>query len=75
MRIIDNNSCLDKPMIPVLILCMYLADLIKNISTYHCKKATIYQVTTMLATSENVLFPGRNHLPTTAADDLKIGHF
>ena len=33
------------------------------------KKATIHQVTTMLATSKNVLFPGHNHLPTTGTDD------
>ena len=33
------------------------------------KKATIYQVTTMPATSKNVLFPGPNHLLTTSADD------
>ena len=25
------------------------------------KKATIHQVTTMLATSKNVIFPGHNH--------------
>ena len=34
-----------------------------------CTKATIHQVTTMLATSKNVLFPGHNHLLTTGADD------
>ena len=33
------------------------------------KKATIHQVTTMLATSKNVLFPGHNHLLTTGIDD------
>ena len=33
------------------------------------KQATIHQVTTMLATSENVLFPGHNHLLTTGVDD------
>ena len=33
------------------------------------KKATIHQVTIMLATSKNVLFPGYNHLLTTSADD------
>ena len=32
-------------------------------------KATIHQVTTMLSISKNVLFPGRNHLLTTDADD------
>ena len=35
----------------------------------HCaKKATIHQVTTMLTTSKNVLFPGHNHLLTTGTD-------
>ena len=33
------------------------------------KKTTIHQVTTMLATSKNVLFPGHNHLLTTVTDD------
>ena len=33
------------------------------------KTATMHQVTTMLATSKNVLFPGPNHLLTTGADD------
>ena len=32
-------------------------------------KATVHLVTTMLATSKNVLFSGRNHLLTTGADD------
>ena len=36
------------------------------------KKATIHQVTTMLATSKNVLFPGRTHLLTTSTDDLTL---
>ena len=33
------------------------------------KNATIHQVTTMLATSKNVLFPGLYHLLTTGTDD------
>ena len=33
------------------------------------KKATIHQVTTMLATSKNVLFPGLNLL-ITSTDDI-----
>ena len=37
-----------------------------------CQKATIHQVTTMLATSENVLFSGHNHLLTTGAEDLTL---
>ena len=36
------------------------------------KKATIHQVTTMLATSKNVLFPGHNHLLITGTDDLTL---
>ena len=36
------------------------------------KKATIHQVTTMLATSKNVLFPGHNHLLTTRTNDLTL---
>ena len=36
----------------------------------HCtKKHTIHQVTVMLATSKNVIFPGHNHLLTTGTDD------
>ena len=37
-----------------------------------CNKTTIHQVTTMLATSQNVLFPGHNHLLTTGTDDLTL---
>ena len=33
------------------------------------KQTTIHQLTTMLSTSENVLFPSHNHLLTTGADD------
>ena len=33
------------------------------------KKATIHQVTTILTTSKNVLYPGQNHLLITGADD------
>ena len=33
------------------------------------KKATIHQLTTMLATYKNVLYPGHNHLLTTSTDD------
>ena len=36
------------------------------------KKATIHQLTTMLTTSKNVLFPGYNHLLTTGADDPSL---
>ena len=36
------------------------------------KKANIHQVTTMLATFENVLFPGPNHLLTAGADDSTL---
>ena len=36
------------------------------------KKATIHQVTTMLATSKHVLFPGHNHLLTIGADNPSL---
>ena len=36
------------------------------------KKATIHQVTTMLATSKNVLFPGHNHLLTASGNDPSL---
>ena len=37
--------------------------------TSQSKKATIHQVTTLLATSKNVLFAGHSHLLTTGTDD------
>ena len=37
------------------------------------KKATIHQVTTMLTTSKNVLFPDHNHLLTTSANNQSEG--
>ena len=39
-----------------------------------CKKnpGTIHQVTTMLATFKNVLFPGHNHLLTTDTDSRSL---
>ena len=57
--------------------------IIENSYTYECsyrikhfttslvtvQKATIHQITTMLATSKNVLIPAHNHLLTTDADD------
>ena len=36
------------------------------------RKATIYELITMLSTSKNVLFPGHNHLLTTGAYDLTL---
>ena len=41
----------------------------QSIDSFHCAKPTIHQVTTMLATSKNVLLTGRNHLLTTGTDD------
>ena len=60
-----------------LILFNYLSSLPKLNSIYHFnahvqKKATIHQVTTMLATSKNVIFAGHNHLQTTGADDPSL---
>ena len=36
------------------------------------KKATIHQVTTMLATSKNVRFPGHDHLLTAGTYDPSL---
>ena len=36
------------------------------------KSQVIHQVTTMLATSKNVLFPGHKHLLTTGTDDPSL---
>ena len=36
------------------------------------KKVTIHQVTTMLATSKNVILPRHNHLLTTGTDDPEL---
>ena len=41
-------------------------------SSNTAQKATMHQVTTMLATSKNVLFPDHNHLLTTATDDHSL---
>ena len=41
-------------------------------SLHTVQKATIHQVTTMLATSKIVLFPGHNHLRTTGPDDPSL---
>ena len=42
---------------------------IRTLSRSFAQKVTIHYVTTMLATSKNVLFPGHNHLLTTITDD------
>ena len=42
--------------------------------TQHQKKlVTIHQLTTMLSTSKNVLFPGHNYLLTSSADIPSLG--
>ena len=43
-----------------------------SICTNTTQKATIHQVTTILATSKNVLLPPANHLLTTGADDPSL---
>ena len=50
-----------------------LAQSLNNFSIqFTVQKATIHQVTTMLAVSKNVLFPGHNHLLTTGIDDPSL---
>ena len=51
---------------------MVLASL-HSVYIFHCAKMPLnHHVTTMLATSKNVLFPGHNHLLTTGADDSTL---
>ena len=47
-----------------------MTEIMKHINSVTLgKNATMHQLTTMLFTSKNVLFPGLNHLLTTGADD------
>ena len=57
--------------------CPYSVEEIKDAETmiYYYAKNTIHQVTTMLATSKNVPFPGHNHLLTTSTDDPSLAGF
>ena len=50
----------------------FKSDLAQALDYTLCKKSTIHQVTTMLAISKIVLFPGHNHLLTTGTDDLTL---
>ena len=45
------------------------SNLCEIMDSFTVQKATMHQVITMLATSEKVLIPGRNHLLTTGTDD------
>ena len=58
--------------IPVLLISTKLGDFLMICVTYSVltllKKATIHQVTTMIVTSKNIIFPGPNHLLTTGTD-------
>ena len=61
-------------------LCSFLRDFCFHLASFlscpsSVKKATIYQVTTMLATSKNVQFPGHSHLLTTGTDDPSLAHW
>ena len=55
-----HQTCIYHP--PVIILSAIL-------SPFTVQQKTIHLVTTMLAASENVLFPGYDHLLTTGTDD------
>ena len=62
--LLHTHSCFPGP--------MWLQAACKNRREITAQKATINQVTTMLATSKNVLFPGPNHLLTIGIDDLTL---
>ena len=53
-----------------------MLDILAVQATYPFKhtvpNSTIHQVTTMLATSKNVVFPGNNYLLTTGTDDPSL---
>ena len=57
--------------ITIIVLLLGISAVMYGHTTLH-KKATMYQLTTMLAISKNVLFPGHNHLLTTGADDPSL---
>ena len=63
------GKCILPDSIPSLLSGIYLIALF---AVSLGKKATIHQVTAMLATSKNVLFPGHIPLLTTGADDLTL---
>ena len=46
--------------------------LLKKHCGFTAQKATIHHLTIMLATPENVLFPGHKHLLTIGTDDLSL---
>ena len=50
----QRNNCLEVTLTP-------------NIYSHPAKKPAIHKVTTMLATSKNVLFPGHNHMLTNSS--------
>ena len=45
-----------------------------QVITFTAQKATIHQVTNMLVSPKNDLFPGHNHLLTTGTDDPTCWH-
>ena len=51
---------------------MYVSVSVCSGESYTEQKATIHQVTTMLASSKNVLYPDHKHLLTTGADDPSL---
>ena len=48
---------------------VWIEILLNFMTIYTAQKANIHHVTTMLATSKKLLFPGHNHLLTTGTDD------
>ena len=51
---------------------LFVVSIPNNYSVPLRKNTTNHQVTTMLATSKNVLYPSHNHLLTTGAEDLTL---
>ena len=66
-----NNSFMHVVvLLETLMLPPHLSKQCLQMDTITTQKATVHQLTTMLSTSKNVLFPGHNHLLTTGAGNL-----
>ena len=70
LHLISGNHDSTQTYKTLVYLCV-ISVLCNSLVITNCKKATIYKVTAMLSTSENVLFPGHHHLLylTTGAED------
>ena len=69
LDMLQNNPCMAEEHTQANLLHHASENVVSVFQECTLKKAIIHQATTMLATSKNVLFPGRNHLLTTGTDN------